>query len=211
MWYTKYKYLLLLKGDDVLAIPQTNVTKKYTYKDYIQWSSSERWEIINGIPYNMSPAPSRKHQKVSGELYSAIHTYLKGKTCEIYSAPFDVRLPIDNESDDEICTVVQPDITVICDKSKLDDRGCKGTPDFIVEITSPSTFRKDIKEKFDLYEKVGVKEYWIVYPDEKLIVSYKLNSDGKFGRPTVYSEEDRVGISLFEAFNIDLSEVFTEL
>jgi len=141
-----------------MAILKPNKDVKYTYKDYINWSDEESWEIIDGTLYNMSPAPTRRHQKISGELFAAIHSYLKDKTCEVYSAPFDVRLSINNENDDDITNVVQPDISVICDLMKLDDKGCNGSPDLIVEIVSPSTLKKDLKEKFYLYEKVGVKE-----------------------------------------------------
>ncbi|MDP4145456.1 MAG: Uma2 family endonuclease [Bacillota bacterium] len=193
-----------------MAIPERRNNIKYTYKDYINWPTEDRWEIIDGVPFNMSPAPTRKHQKISGELFASIHNYLRGKTCEVYSAPFDVRLNINNESDDDITNIVQPDISVICDSSKLDDKGCKGSPDFIIEIVSPSTLKKDLKEKFYLYEKAGVKEYWIVYPDEKTIVSYTLNENDKFGRPEVYSEEDNIKVGIFESLEINLNDIFVD-
>lgn len=193
-----------------MAIPERGQHIKYTYKDYLNWPDEERWEIIDGIPYNMSPAPSRKHQKISGELFATIHNYLKDKTCEIYSAPFDVRLFTDNAIDEETMNVVQPDIAVICDPSKLDNKGCKGSPDLIIEIVSSSTLKKDLKEKFYLYEKAGVKEYWIVYPDEKTIVSYILNENGKYGRPEVYSEEDNIKVRILESLEISLIDIFTE-
>lgn len=193
-----------------MAIPERDQHIKYTYKEYLNWPHEERWEIIDGIPYNMSPAPSRKHQKISGELFAAIHNYLKDKTCEVYSAPFDVRLFIDNAIDEETTNVVQPDIAVICDPSKLDDRGCKGSPDLIIEIVSSSTLKKDLKEKFYLYERAGVKEYWIVYPDEKTIVSYILNENGKYGRPEVYSEENNIKVRVLESLEINLIDIFTD-
>lgn len=193
-----------------MAIPERNQHNKYTYKDYLNWPDEERWEIIEGIPYDMSPAPSRKHQKISGELFAAMHSYLKDKACEVYSAPFDVRLYTDNANDEEIMNVVQPDITLVCDLSKLDDRGCKGSPDLIVEIVSSSTLKKDLKEKFYLYERAGVKEYWIVYPDEKTIVSYVLNENGKYGRPEVYSEEDNIKVGVLESLEIKLTDIFTD-
>jgi len=192
-----------------MSIPERSDNIKYSYKDYITWPSEERWEIIDGVPFNMSPAPTRKHQKISGELFTSIHNYLRGKTCEVYSAPFDVRLNINHESDDDITNIVQPDISVICDSSKLDDKGCNGSPDFIIEIVSPSTLKKDLKEKFYLYERAGVKEYWIVYPDEKTIVSYTLNENNKFGRPEVYSEEDNIKVGIFESLEINLNDIFS--
>ena len=139
----------------------------YTYKDYVLWPDEERWELINGAAFNMSPAPSRFHQKISGTLFSKIHHYLEGKPCEVYHAPFDVRLPEGNEPEEDIITVVQPDIAIICDRSKLDDKGCKGSPDLVIEIVSPHTVSKDMKEKLALYEKHGVKEYWIIHKSMK--------------------------------------------
>lgn len=193
-----------------MAIPEKNQGVKYTYKDYLNWPGEERWELIDGIPYNMSPEPARKHQKILGELFTSIHNYLKNKECEVYSAPFDVRLLTDNIGDEETTNVVQPDISVICDSSKLDNRGCKGSPDLIMEIVSPSTLKKDLKEKFYLYERAGVKEYWIVYPDEKTIVSYILNEDGKYGRPEVYSEEDSLKVNVLESLEINLTDIFKD-
>lgn len=193
-----------------MAIPERNEYVKYTYKDYMNWSEGERWEIIDGVPYSMSPAPSRKHQKISGELFASMHNYLRGKSCEIYTAPFDVRLNINNEEDEEITNVVQPDISVICDSMKLDDKGCKGSPDLIIEIVSPSTLKRDLKEKFYLYERAGVREYWIVYPEEKTIVLYRLNESLKYGRPEIYSEEDKIKVGIFESLEINLNDIFAD-
>jgi Uma2 family endonuclease len=193
-----------------MAILERNEYVKYRYKDYMNWSEAERWEIIDGVPYSMSPAPSRKHQKISGELFASMHNYLRGKSCEVYSAPFDVRLNINDEEDEDITNVVQPDISVICDSMKLDDKGCKGSPDLIMEIVSPSTLKRDLKEKFYLYERAGVREYWIVYPEEKTIVLYRLNESLKYGRPEVYSEEDKIKVGIFESLEINLNEIFAD-
>ncbi len=189
-----------------LALKKTET--KYTYGDYYYWPDNERWELIYGIAYCMSPAPSRSHQKFSGELFRQISNYLINKPCEVYDAPFDVRFPEANESDNDIETVVQPDISVICDESKLDERGCRGAPDLIIEITSPSTISKDIKEKFYLYEQHGVKEYWIVHASEKYIEVFKINSDGKYGRPEIYVEHDKIKVDVLKGLTIDLSLVF---
>ncbi|MCX8026879.1 MAG: Uma2 family endonuclease, partial [Thermodesulfovibrionales bacterium] len=169
---------------------------------------NERWELIDGIAYNMSPAPSRYHQKIAGILFSKILNFLEGKDCEAYIAPFDVRLPEANESDDKILTVVQPDISVICDKSKLDDRGCKGAPDWIIEIISPHTAAKDMKIKLALYEKHKVKEYWIVHPTDKFILVYRLNDNNQYSRPDVYVEEDLIECMVLKGLNIALKELF---
>jgi len=191
-----------------MAVADKDEHIKYTYKDYLSWANDERWELIEGVPHNMSPSPTRKHQKVVGELFASIHNYLKGKACEVYSAPFDVRLFAENVSDDDVTNVVQPDIVIVCDPSKLDDKGCKGSPDMIIEVVSPSTLKRDLKEKFYLYEKAGVKEYWIVFPDEKTVLSYYLGEDGKYKRPEVYSEEDNIKFRIFESFEIELKDIF---
>ena len=185
--------------------------KKFTYRDYLHWPDDQRWELIDGVPYNMSPAPNRIHQEISGELYRQIANYLAGKQCKVYAAPFDVRLPAAGEKDDdEITTVVQPDITVVCDRSKLDKKGCKGVPDLVIEILSPYTAKKDMKEKYFLYEKFGVKEYWIVYPDYKTVSVYTLDINKAYGAPAVYEEEEQVEVGIFEDLTVELKTVFAE-
>lgn len=181
----------------------------FTYQDYLTWPPNERWELINGKAYNMTPAPSRRHQEISGQLHTLFNTYLKGKNCRVYAAPFDVRLPQPQENNEQTSTVVQPDIVVVCDKTKLDHQGCQGSPDLVVEITSPSTFQKDLKEKFILYEKVGVQEYWIVYPEENTICVFHLTPEGKYSRPDVYTERDSIVVGIFGDLIIELPEVFS--
>lgn len=181
--------------------------KVFRYRHYLTWPEDQRWEIIDGVALSMTPAPSRIHQKILVELLTIFHNHLRGKTCEVYAAPFDVRLPLANERDEETSNVVQPDIIVVCDPSKLDEQGCNGSPDLVVEIISPSTLRRDLKEKFYLYEKAGVLEYWIVYPENETIVIHKL-VDHKYGRPEVYSAEDRITTSIFNTLTINLSEIF---
>ncbi|MBS3946884.1 MAG: Uma2 family endonuclease [Dethiobacter sp.] len=193
-----------------MGIPVNKADKKYTYKDYLTWSDDERWELIKGIPFNMGPAPSRKHQKILRELVKLYANYLTGKTCEVYHAPFDVRLPQANEQDESIGTVVQPDLVVICDRSKLDDRGCKGAPDLVVEILSPHTAKKDMEDKFLLYEQVQVKEYWIIDPHNNTVLVYKLEDNNKYGRHKIYSMEDELKPGIFEDMVINLMEVFAE-
>jgi Uma2 family endonuclease len=182
----------------------------FTYGDYLKWDDDERWELIDGIAYNMTPAPSRFHQKISLELILQLGNFFRKTPCDVYAAPFDVRLPEGDEADEAVRTVVQPDISVICDQSKLDDKGCKGSPDLIVEILSPSTARKDMKEKFVRYERAGVREYWIVDPSGKIVTVFKLSSEGLFGRPDVYGKEDRIKISIVEGLEVELLSVFDE-
>lgn len=189
-------------------MPMPRENKIYTYKDYLSWPDNERWEIIDGNAYLMTP-PSRIHQEILREIFTSFAVYLKDKPCRVYSAPFGVRLPSgDEDTDRDIKTVVEPDIVVVCDKSKLDDEGCKGAPDLIVEIVSPSTARKDRVEKFNLYEKFGVKEYWIVEPESKIVSVFTLQDNKRYGRPEIYTDEDKIKAFIFDDLVIDLKSVF---
>ena len=189
-----------------MPLPQKE--KQYTYTDYLTWSEDERWEIIDGVPY-MHAAPSPIHQEVLTELIAQFHNYLSGKPCKVYPAPFCVRLTKgDEKNNDNIKNIVEPDITIICDKSKIDEKGCNGVPDIIVEIMSPSSVKNDRLIKFNKYEKAGVKEYWIVEPDGKLVSVFALQSDQRYGRPEIYTEEDKIAVFIFPDLTIDLSTVF---
>lgn len=190
--------------------PEAASKEPYTYGDYLSWPTEERWEIIAGVPYNMTPAPSRAHQAISRELLTQFNLYLTGKTCKVYAAPFDLRLPKGDERDEEIETVVQPDLVIVCDPGKLDERGCKGAPDLVVEILSPHTAAKDMKIKRPLYERVGIKEYWLVDPVNKVVQIYKLEGHGKYGQPAIYNDQDQVKVTLFPDLVIDLTMIFTE-
>jgi Uma2 family endonuclease len=185
-----------------------DLNKKYTYADYLTWLDDKRRELIDGFIKMMTPAPARKHQKISGYLFSGIYQYLFDKNCEVYHAPFDVRFVDKDKKDNKIINVVQPDIVVICDLSKLDDRGCLGAPDLIVEILSESSKNRDLKEKYALYEKYGVKEYWIARPDEKSIEKFVLNSKGKYEQKGIFLEEDKISPYIFPDLEIDLKQVF---
>ncbi len=198
-----------------MAIPARKPDHKYTYGDYCSWPDEERWEIIDGEPVAMSPAPNRYHQRISGRLYFAVQAALNEKKipCEIYAAPFDVRLPEYNEADESVSSVVQPDLSIICDKRKLDDKGCRGAPDLVMEILSPSTASHDMIIKKDLYEKHGVKEYWIVQPMERIVIVYKLTESKKkkkFDKGAVYTEKDEVVLSVPAGVQIQLSELFAD-
>ena len=188
-----------------MPVPQEE--RQYTYADYLTWSEDERWEIIDGVPY-MQAAPSPAHQLISGELYRQFANYLQGKPCKVYPAPFCVRLDVEKNEND-IKNVVEPDITIICDSSKLDERGCKGSPDMIIEILSPSTGKKDKVTKFNKYEKAGVKEYWLLEPDQKIVSVFLLQANSRFGRPEMYTDEDKITVSIFPDLIVDLSVVFS--
>ncbi|MBK8453696.1 MAG: Uma2 family endonuclease [Thiofilum sp.] len=180
------------------------LVQTYTYADYQNWSEDERWELINGIAYAMT-APLRIHQSVVFEVGGQIRDYLKAQhaECKAYVAPFAVRLPKANQSDDKTDTVVEPDIVVVCDKTKLDRRGCRGAPDWIIEVLSASTALKDMNLKRDLYEKQGVKEYWIVHPEERWVMVYTLNDQNSYGKPLVLSMTEASTVLSFNGLSID--------
>jgi Uma2 family endonuclease len=184
----------------------------FSYADYLTWPETEHWEIIDGIAYNMSPAPSLQHQEIVRELILAIGTYLKGKPCKLFSAPFDVRLYKDSQiNNDQIMTVVQPDIVVVCDRNKLDERGCKGAPDLVVEIISRESASRDMKQKLALYEQYGVKEYWIISPFEQIVWLYNLEEHGnRYNRPSIFAEEDILESTILKDLVIKVSDIFIE-
>jgi Uma2 family endonuclease len=190
-----------------LNMPQVKTDVKYSYADYLQWDGNQRWELVDGIPYNMSPAPSSIHQEVSGNIFRLFGNYLFNKPCGVYSAPFDVRLS-EKEEDQEIFHVVQPDIVIICDPHKIDKRGAKGAPDLIVEVLSPGTaVKRDRMDKFYLYEKYGVREYWIVDPLHETIEVYLLQ-ENHFGKQQLFTKGDVIEVSIFENLTVDLHDVF---
>ena len=180
----------------------------YTYGDYLTWPDDIRCELIEGVIYNMSPAPSRRHQQISMELARQIANFLAERKCKVYHAPFNVRLPEDDEDDNEILTVIQPDIVVVCDPAKLDEKGCQGAPDFIAEILSPSTAANDQITKMALYEKHEVKEYWILHPTDTLVTVRLLGKNGKYGIPAIYEGKGRLTLATLPGLKIDLEAVF---
>lgn len=144
----------------------------YSYADYLTWTVDEMIELIKGRVFKMNAAPKRLHQKISLQVAAELYQFLKGKTCQVYEAPFDVRLPARSTRNEDIHTVVQPDICVICDREKLDEAGCIGAPDLIVEILSKGNNKKELKYKYEVYEESGVKEYWIIHPEEHTLLIY---------------------------------------
>ncbi len=165
--------------------PALDTRHHYTYGDYLTWSDDVRYELIDGVAYLMAPAPTLEHQDIAGEIYYQLRQQLEGKPCRPYIAPVDVRLPKGNEADETIDTVVQPDVIVVCDQGKLDRRGVRGAPDFVAEVLSPSTAFHDHKRKREVYERAGVKEYWLVDPLERTIHIYRLDDNGRYGKPDV--------------------------
>ncbi len=180
--------------------------RKQSYADYQTWPDDERYEIIDGIVYAMN-APLRIHQEILLELARQFANYLKGKPCKVYIAPFDVRFADRAKNENEIFDVVQPDLSVICDHEKLDDKGCLGSPDLVVEILSPSSASYDNIKKRALYEKYGVKEFWLVHPTDQLVTAYRL-VNGAYGRPEIFGIFNPACPALFPDLKIDLCEVF---
>jgi Uma2 family endonuclease len=170
--------------------------QSFTYADYCGWSEDERWELIDGEAYDMSPAPTRHHQELVGEIFRQIANFLEGRPCKVYVAPFDVRLPAGDEADAEVKTVIQPDISVICDPAKLDDAGCRGAPDWIVEVLSPGTAAKDQIRKRELYERHGVREYWLVHPTDRILTRY-LREGERFGPARLDELQESATVGIF--------------
>ena len=185
-----------------------DLTKTYTYSDYLLWQFSERVELIKGFIRKMSPAPSRKHQTISYNLTLSIGKFFQNHPCSVFVAPFDVRLPIKSSKKDT--TVVQPDLCIICDENKLDDKGCNGAPDLIVEILSPNNSKHDVDTKFNLYQESGVKEYWIVEPEERFVLVYTLQNEEYIGSKP-FSEGQIIKSPLFSEMQITVDEVFKRI
>lgn len=194
-----------------MALPAKKMEpERYTFADVLTWGENERIELIDGEAFMMAP-PSTVHQAVSIAIASQLYAYLEGKQCQVFTAPFGVRL-FEKEGDrpEDVDTVVEPDISVICDPSKIDERGCKGAPDLVIEILSPSTRRYDRVVKLGLYRQAGVREYWIVNPADKS-VSVMLRDENGFLLPyDDYGREDPAKVNVLEGCEIDLRKVFPE-
>jgi Uma2 family endonuclease len=183
-------------------------TVEYTYDDYYDWLFTERVELIFGKVLPMA-APNRLHQTVIRSLNTIFGIFFQSKSCEYYPAPFDVRLPVGIKKG-KYTTVVQPDLSVFCDPEKLDKRGAKGAPDLVVEILSPGNSRRDMKDKFEVYELAGVREYWIFHPIDSFVLPYLLNEKGKFvGLPAVHSP-DTLNSRIFPELSFSLAGIFPE-
>ena len=192
-----------------------NSVRRYSYADYLTWTDDKMREIIDGIVYLFS-APIRKHAQIIISFLKKSLVFIdnrKGK-CKIYTAPFDVRLPINGETDNnKIYNVVQPDICVICDHKKLDEKGCIGAPDLVVEVNSPSTTKREMNQKYFLYEKAGVKEYWVVFPKDKAVTVFLLQPTGKYDEGTTYEVvygTTKVPVQTLKGLIIDLEELFED-
>jgi Uma2 family endonuclease len=197
-------------GVSKVADPIRRDDRRFTYGDYVAWPDDERWELIDGVAFNMSAAPARRHQDILGSLYVQVRGALHGKGCRTYLAPFDVRLPEAAEGDAEVRTVVQPDLVVICDPAKLDDAGCRGAPDLLVEILSPSTAYKDQTTKLELYERHAVREYWVINPARATVTVHRLGPNGSYGRPEVVLGSEEIQAHAVAGLVVRLAEVFAD-
>ncbi|MEI6386195.1 MAG: Uma2 family endonuclease [Spirochaetota bacterium] len=188
------------------------LAERFSYGEYKTWEDDKRWELIDGLA-RMMAAPSTSHQRVSMRLAGELHAFLKGKPCEVLTAPFDVLLPERDEEDDETCNVVQPDIVVFCDSSRIRKANARGAPDLAMEILSPSSSKWDQNDKFRLYERMGVREYWIIDPAALSICVYRLQN-GHFDQGSLreqFHDWSRIGSSVLADFGIDPGELFAEL
>ncbi|MDD6911474.1 Uma2 family endonuclease [Actinobacillus minor] len=176
----------LIPMNEITRLDQLDPNGSYSYKDYLLWKLKERVEIIKGKIMAMSPAPNRLHQDISLKLTSEFLKVFPNDGCKLYVAPFDVRFPDENGN---VKTVVQPDLCVICDPNKLDERGCLGAPDLVVEILSPGNSKREMKDKYELYQEYGVSEYWVVRPEERNIHIYVLENGRYIGIAPVVEDD----------------------
>ena len=210
------KKYLTIQNDDFseTKVEEPESPLGFTYADYLTWNFKERIELIKGRIFRMSPAPTSTHQRIASNIYIEFGNFLKKKACKPFFAPVDVRLkgkPFRKRKlrDDEITTVVQPDIIVVCDEDKLSDqRYIDGAPDLIVEILSPGNTKTETKYKFDLYEENGVLEYWVVYPEYKQVYKYLLNENEEYGKPVIYESGDNISSKVLKGLSFPVDEIF---
>jgi len=191
----------------ISKVSDIDMSGTYSYADYFSWKFEGRFELINGKVFKMSPVPSTAHQRLCGYLFIRLFATMSCSGCELFISPFDVRLPKESSADKDIYTLVKPDICIVCDEDKIDSRGCLGAPDLIVEILSAGNNKRELIDKFDLYEEAGVKEYWVMNPAKKYFYIYYLNVDGKYRSTGVNFYNRAVESTVFPEFNFNLSEL----
>jgi Uma2 family endonuclease len=196
--------------EKIFSLDDIDASLTYSYAHYLNWVFDDRVELIKGKIFKMCPGPARLHQEISIKIASELFGFLKNKPCEVYTAPFDVRFPKDSKEDKDIYTVLQPDICVVCDPAKLDDRGCIGAPDIVAEILSPGNNKKELLNKYNVYEEFGVKEYWIISPAEKTFLKYTLDENGNYQPSRLFTLSEKVQSSVLPGFELDLDEVFED-
>lgn len=185
-------------------------TDYHTYGDYLAWPEDVRYELIDGVAYLLAPAPLVDHQRVAGEIFRQVATALQNNACQAFIAPVDVRLPKAVEQDERIDTVVQPDVLVVCDEAKIDSRGVRGAPDWVVEVLSPATAGHDQIVKRRIYERAGVREYWMVHPTDRVLTIYRLEG-GTFGKPDVMMLEGETQVTVLPGVVVAWDELVARL
>ncbi|MGC4038928.1 MAG: Uma2 family endonuclease [Chitinophagaceae bacterium] len=196
--------------DEFQKVEEPDPSFEYTYADYLKWKFEERLELFRGRIYKLA-APTTNHQAILTDITVSIYNQIKNKKCRIFPAPFDVRLPVRNrKKDNEVNTVVQPDICVICDETKIDEKGCCGAPDLLIEILSPGNSRKEIRLKYELYEEAGVKEYWIVQPGSENVSVFVLNDSDKYDGAKMYANGDKIHSEAVRGLIINVNDIFTK-
>lgn len=192
---------------EITSLTQLDLNGYYTYQDYISWRFQDRVELFKGMIAKMSPAPNRRHQEISGSIFLEIGNFLINRPCKIFSAPFDVRLPVSSKKG-KTDTVVQPDICVVCDVSILDEQGCNGAPSLVVEILSPGNSVREMKDKFELYEQSLIPEYWIVDPQKESLIIYSLNTQNQYTGSKPYVTGEQFSSDILQGLAIEVKKVF---
>lgn len=200
-------YHILVLMSEITSIDQLDLSKYYTYQDYLTWKFNERVELFLGKVFKMSPAPNVNHQLISGNLYREFANHLYAQNCKVFSAPFDVRLPI-SKKEGAKDTVVQPDIVVVCDLSILDEQGCNGSPDIVIEILSPGNSSKEMKDKFELYEASKINEYWMVDPGNEDVIIYTLNAHSEYIGSKRHISGQTITSTILPELKIEVNEIF---
>jgi len=191
-----------------MAHPLSRPNGGFTYADYLTWPDDERWEIIDGVAYNMSPSPTVNHQEAFADLVTQLRLFLRGKPCRVIP-DCDVLLPKSTEAETEIRTVVQPDISVVCSPEKIEGKRIRGAPDMVIEIISPSSASYDHVKKKYMYERAEVKEYWLVDPESRAVAVYTLDpTTGRFAEGNLIEDAEKIPVATLPGLKIDFSTVF---
>lgn len=195
----------------ITSLSQLNLSKTYSYADYLTWQLDEMVELVKGKIMPMSPAPNVRHQTIETNFGRILANYFWRKKCQVFFAPFDVRLYNRRKSilaNQEVFTVVQPDLCVICNPEFLDEQGCNGAPDWIIEILSKGNSKREMQVKYELYREAGVSEYWIVFPNDCVIHQFVLNENGRYDLIKMFTDDDVITPHLFPDLEVKLEDIF---
>ncbi|MFC1222883.1 Uma2 family endonuclease [Pedobacter sp. BG31] len=204
-------YPVLNDDEPVKQFNELDASLTYSYASYLNWLFPERVELIKGKIFKMSPEPSSVHQEIVGNIFLKLGNFLEKQSCKVYISPFDVRFPKEGHNDKAVFTVLQPDICVICDRSKIDARGCIGAPDIVVEVLSPGNTKTELLHKYRVYEEFGVKEYWVVSQGDKSILIYTLDEMGKFQPSKIFTLSEKITSTVLPGFELALDDVFEDI